>query len=208
MLGALRCVAQRLPDAGPITLGVAESFGARAAAGRRSANELACPTDARVSCSRSGPARSRRSDPPGNPNAAMKSATPEQYLASLPADRRAAMRALHSAIRKAVPKLTAEIMMGMGSPVIGYGKYHYKSASGREGDWFLIGLTSGKNYYSLHICAADKGGYLVEQNAAKLGKVKTGRSCINFKKLEDLKLDVAMALVKQAVKSGGLNAEG
>jgi len=38
--------------------------------------------------------------------------------------------------------------------------------------------------------------------------VKTGRSCISFKKLEDLKLDVAMALVKQAVKSGGLNAVG
>ena len=118
------------------------------------------------------------------------------------------MLAVHAAIRKAVPKLTPEIMTGMGSsPVIGYGKYHYKSASGREGDWFLIGLTAGKNYYSLHICAGDKDGYLVEQNAAKLGKVKTGRSCINFKKLEDLKLDAAMALVKQAVKSGGLNAE-
>jgi hypothetical protein len=137
-----------------------------------------------------------------------KPTTPDQYLASLPADRRAAMLAVHAAIRKAVPKLTAEIMMGMGSPVIGYGKYHYKSASGREGDWFLIGLCAGKSYYSLHICAADKGGYLVEQNAAKLGQVKTGRSCINFKKLEDLKLDVAMALVKQAVKTGGFNAVG
>jgi len=39
----------RLPEADPITLGVAESFGARAAAGRRSANELACPSGARVS---------------------------------------------------------------------------------------------------------------------------------------------------------------
>jgi hypothetical protein len=56
---------------------------------------------------------------------------------------------------------------------------------------------------ALHLLA----GYHAEQNAAKLSKVKTGRSCINFKKLEDLKLDVAMALVKQAVKSGGLNAE-
>ena len=87
-----------------------------------------------------------------------------------------------------------------------YGKYHYKSASGREGDWFLIGLSAGKNSYSLHICAGDKDGYLAERNAAKLGKVKTGRSCINFKKLEDLKLDVAMGLVKQAAKSGGINA--
>jgi hypothetical protein len=139
----------------------------------------------------------------------MKSTTPDQYLASLPAERRAAMLAVHAAIRKAAPKLTPEIMKGMGSsPVIGYGKFHYKSASGREGDWFLIGLTAGKSYYSLHICAGDKGGYLVEQNAARLGKVKTGRSCINFKKLEDLKLDAAMALVKQAAKSGGFNAVG
>jgi hypothetical protein len=134
--------------------------------------------------------------------------TPDEFLAALPADRRDTMTTVHRAIRKAVPKLAPEIMQGMGSPLIGYGKYHYKSASGREGDWFLIGLAAGKSYYSLHICAGDKGGYLAEQNAAKLGKVKTGRSCINFRKLEDLKLDVAMALVKQAAKSGGLNAVG
>ena len=136
----------------------------------------------------------------------MKPTTPEEYLASLPEERRAPMRAVDAAIRKAVPRLTREVMPGMGSPVIAYGKYRYKSASGREGEWFLIGLTAGKSHYSLHICAAAKDGYLVEQNAAKLGKVKTGRSCINFKQLEDLKLDAAMALVKQAVKNGGLNA--
>jgi hypothetical protein len=138
----------------------------------------------------------------------MKTTTPDQYLAGLPDDRRPAMLAVHAAIRKAVPKLSCEIMTGMGKPLIGYGKYRYKSASGREGDWFLIGLAAGKSYYSLHICASDKNGYLAEQNAAKLGKVKTGRSCINFKKLEDLNLAAAMALVKQAVKVGGLSAAG
>lgn len=133
--------------------------------------------------------------------------TVAEFLASLPADRRATMTAVHKAIRKAAPKLAPVLMTGMGSsPLIGYGKYHYKYASGREGDWFLIGLTAGKSYYSLHICSADKDGYLAERHAAKLGKVKTGRSCINFKKLEDLKLDVAMGLVKQAVKIGGLGA--
>jgi hypothetical protein len=133
--------------------------------------------------------------------------TPTQFLAALPADRRDTMTTVHQAIRKAVPKLAPTMMSGMGaSPIIGYGKYRYKSASGREGEWFLIGLTAGKANYSLHICAGGKGGYLVEQNAAKLGKVKTGRSCINFKKLEDLKLDAAMSLVKQAAKSGGINA--
>ena len=133
--------------------------------------------------------------------------TLDEFLAALPDDRRDTMTTLHKAIRKAVPKLAPAMMSGMGpSPIIGYGKYHYKSASGREGDWFTIGLAAGKTGYALHICVGGEGGYLVEKNAAKLGKVKTGRSCINFKKLEDLKLDVAMGLVKQAAKSGGINA--
>jgi hypothetical protein len=133
--------------------------------------------------------------------------TLDEFLAALPADRRDTMTTLHKAIRKAVPKLAPAMMYGMGpSPIIGYGKYRYRSSSGREGDWFLIGLAAGKSYYSLHICVGDNDGYLVERNATKLGKVKAGRSCINFKKLEDLKLDVAMGLVKQAAKSGGINA--
>jgi hypothetical protein len=136
-----------------------------------------------------------------------KAPTPDEFLAALPADRRATMMTMHKAIRKAAPKLAPAVMSGMGaSPIIGYGKYRYKSASGREGEWFLIGLAAGKSNYSLHICVGDKDGYLVERNAAKLGKVKTGRSCINFKKLEDLKVDAAMALVKQAEKAGGINA--
>jgi Domain of unknown function (DU1801) len=130
-----------------------------------------------------------------------------EFLAALPADRRETMTTVHKAIRKAVPKLAPFMTSGMGpSPLIGYGKYHYKSASGREGDWFTVGLAAGKKDYSLHICVGDKDGYLVERNAAKLGQVKTGRSCINFKKLADLKLDAAMKLVKQAEKSGGINA--
>ena len=132
--------------------------------------------------------------------------TPELFIASLPADRRGTMLTLHAAIRKAVPRPAPEIMKAMGSMLIGYGKYKYKAASGREGDWFLVGLAAGKDKYSLHICSTDKGGYLVEQNAAKLGKVKTGRSCINFKKLEDLNLGAALALVKKAVKTGGISA--
>jgi hypothetical protein len=130
-----------------------------------------------------------------------------EFLAGLPADRRDTITTLHKAIRKTVPKLAPVMMSGMGpSPLIGYGKYRYRTSSGREGDWFLIGLAAGKKEYSLHICVGGKDGYLVERNAAKLGKVKTGRSCINFKKLEDLKLDAAMGLVKQAEKSGGISA--
>ena len=132
--------------------------------------------------------------------------TLDEFLAALPDDRRATMTTIHKAIRKAVPKLAPLIMSGMGGPLIAYGKYRYKSASGREGDWFTLGLVAGKTGYALHVCVGGEGGYLVEQNAAKLGKVKTGRSCINFKQLEDLNLPATMALVKQAAKSGGINA--
>ena len=135
--------------------------------------------------------------------------TVDEFLAALPAERRVTMTTLHQAIRKAVPKLAPFMTSGMGpSPIIGYGKYRFKSASGREGDWFTIGLVAGKSGYALHLCVGGEGGYLVEQNAAKLGKVKTGRSCINFKQLEDLNLAATMALVKQAAKSGGINAVG
>lgn len=132
--------------------------------------------------------------------------TVAEFLASLPDDRRAEVTIVHKAIRKAVPKLAPYVTGGMGTPIIGYGKYRYRSASGREGEWFTIGLAVGKAYYSLHICVAAEGGYFVERNAAKLGNVKTGRSCINFRKLEDLNLDVAMALVKEGAKHGGMNA--
>jgi hypothetical protein len=132
--------------------------------------------------------------------------TPAEFLAALPDDRRETMTAVHKAIRKAIPKQAPFVTAGMGTPLIGYGKYRYKSSSGREGEWFLIGLATGKGYYSLHICAGDTSGYLAEKNAADLGKVKTGRSCINFKKLEDLNLAAAMKLVKLAEKAGGINA--
>ena len=133
--------------------------------------------------------------------------TVAEFLASLPDDRRDTMSTVHKAIRKAVPKLAPYVSAGMGLGLIGYGKYRYRSASGREGEWFLIGLGAGKAYYSLHICAGGcDEGYSVEKNAKKLGNVKTGRSCINFKKLEDLNLAEAMKLVKQAEKSGGINA--
>lgn len=130
----------------------------------------------------------------------------DEFLDALPDERRATITAVHKAIRKTAPKLAPLIMSGMGGPLIAYGKYRYKSASGREGDWFLIGLCAGKTDYALHICAGGDNSYLVERNAKKLGKVKTGRSCINFKKLEDLNLAAAMDLVKQAEKSGGINA--
>lgn len=123
--------------------------------------------------------------------------TPEQYLASLPAPRKAALTAIHKAIRAAAPELKPSIQSGM----LGYGTYHYKYASGREGDAAVVGLASQKNHLSLYLgCATDGEDYLAERNKNRLGNVSVGRSCIRFKKLEDLNLKVAMELVKEAAR--------
>lgn len=124
--------------------------------------------------------------------------TADQYLAGLPQDRRPILETVHKTIRKAVPKLEPRIISGM----IGYGHYHYKSKSGREGDWSLVLLANQKNYISLYICAAENGKYLAETNKDRLGKVSVGRSCIRFKKLEDINLDVVTELAKKSEKLG------
>lgn len=123
--------------------------------------------------------------------------TPTAYLASLPPDRNAALTAIHRAIRKAAPKLKAGMCHGM----IGYGIGPYCTKSGSEGEWFKIGLASQKNHMSLYICCSGDEGYLAEQNKDRLGKVSVGKSCVRFKKLEQLNLEVAMELVTRSANS-------
>jgi Domain of unknown function (DU1801) len=121
----------------------------------------------------------------------------EEYIAALPADRRDVVRAVHETVRDAVPELEVR----MWDSFIGYGAYHYRYASGREGDWFPIGLANQKRYVSLYLCAADENGYLAENNADRLGKVSVGKSCIRFRKLEDLNLDAVSELCRRAAEA-------
>lgn len=121
--------------------------------------------------------------------------TPNQYIESLEEPRRTALRVIHDAIRKAAPELKPEMIGGM----LGFGKYHYKYESGREGDTAVVGLASQKQHISLYLGCTD-GVYLAEKNKDRLGKVSVGRSCVRFRKLEDLNLKVAMELVKEAAR--------
>jgi hypothetical protein len=122
--------------------------------------------------------------------------TPTAYFASLTADRRADVKALHAAIRKAAPQLKP--FMAYSGTIIGYGPYHYKYASGHEGDASIVGLSSRAQAISLYIAGHRKGKTIAESAKAKLGKVSVGKACIRFKKLADLNLPVAMDLVREA----------
>ena len=121
----------------------------------------------------------------------------DEHIASLPDGRREAVQAVHDTVRAAAPDLEAAMWS---EKIIAYGTYHYRYASGREGDWFPIGLANNKGYVSLYICAADEDGYLAEQNADRLGKVSVGKSCIRFKRLEDIDLDVVAELSRRAAE--------
>jgi hypothetical protein len=86
------------------------------------------------------------------------------------------------------------------SGMIGYGHYHYKYASGREGDWMVIALASQKNYISVYACANDGEKYIPEQYKKQLPKASIGKSCIRFKKIEDIDLNILKEIILKSIK--------
>jgi hypothetical protein len=84
-----------------------------------------------------------------------------------------------------------------GSTIVGFGRYHYKYASGREGDWFLTGFSPRKQNLTLYIMA---GFTEYEALLSKLGKHSTGKSCLYIKKIEDIDLEALRELVRQSVE--------
>lgn len=83
-----------------------------------------------------------------------------------------------------------------GPGIIGFGSYHYKYASGREGDWMLTGFSPRKQALTLYIMA---GFDQYEDLMGKLGKFKTGKSCLYVKKLEDVDKEVLTELIQKSV---------
>ena len=84
-----------------------------------------------------------------------------------------------------------------GPTMIGFGSYHYKYASGHEGDAMLIDFSPRKAEFSLYVSApGNENKTLLE----KLGKYKMGKSCIYFKKLADLNLGALEKLSKETIR--------
>lgn len=96
-------------------------------------------------------------------------------------------------IMKDVTKLEPKMW---GATMVGFGSYHYKYESGREGDWFVTGFSPRKQALTLYIMA---GFSNYDDLMAKLGKYKTGKSCLYIKKIEDINEEVLRELIKQSV---------
>lgn len=125
-----------------------------------------------------------------------KAASPAEYLAALTEPRRTELTSLDAAIRKAAPRLKP--CLAYSGTMIGYGAYHYKYASGREGDCPIVGLSSRAQYISLYVAGNRHGESLVEAAKGKLGKASVGKVCIRFKRLANLNLPAVLELVREA----------
>jgi len=122
--------------------------------------------------------------------------TREEYFKAAE-EREPLIRELDGIIQQAAPKLKPVIFGGMSGTWLGYGMQPYQTKSMKEpGEWPVIALASQKNYVSLYVMAVENGEYMAEKYAKDLGKVSVGKSCIRFKKLEDLNLPAVTELLK------------
>jgi hypothetical protein len=101
-------------------------------------------------------------------------------------------------------EVTGEPPKMWGTSIVGFGSYHYKSKSGREGDWLMIGFSPRKANLTLYIL----DGYELkphEQLLKKLGKHKRSKGCLYINHLSDVDLKVLRELITNSfkrVKSG------
>ncbi|WP_103665206.1 DUF1801 domain-containing protein [Gracilimonas amylolytica] len=93
--------------------------------------------------------------------------------------------------------ITGEDANMWGDSIVGFGSYHYKYDSGREGDWFITGFANRKQQISLYIMSGFKR---YDELMAKLGKHKTGKSCLYIKKLSDIDMEVLETLIRSSVE--------
>lgn len=83
-----------------------------------------------------------------------------------------------------------------GPSIVGFGEYHYKYESGREGDFLLIGFSPRKSALTLYVM----GGFpRHEAIMARLGKYKTGKSCLYVKRLSDIDMAVLEELISASL---------
>ncbi len=100
-------------------------------------------------------------------------------------------------VLKLMEDLSGEKAVLWGPSLIGFGKYHYKYESGREGDFFLTGLSPRKTVLTIYIMSGFSRYDVLMKN---LGKYKTGKSCLYLKKLEDVDRSVLSELIQESLK--------
>ncbi len=120
-------------------------------------------------------------------------ASVKAFLDSLPIDRREDCRLLARHMRDA----TSKRAVMWGPSIVGFGRYHYRYASGREGDWFLTGFSPRKQNLTVYIMEGFVGHRdLLE----RLGPHKVGKSCLYIKRLSDIDQGALVQLIESSIE--------
>ena len=118
----------------------------------------------------------------------------KEFLNKIPEAER---RADCFAVAKIMEEITGEKPKMWGPSIVGFGSYHYKYASGREGDWPMMGFSPRKKDLTLYIMMGfEKHADLME----KLGKHSTSKSCLYIKRLSDVHIPTLKKLIKIGLK--------
>jgi hypothetical protein len=101
------------------------------------------------------------------------------------------------AVSAIMSEITGEKPAMWGKSIVGFGSYHYKYASGQEGDWPVAAFSPRKDSLTLYLMP----GFNEHKDLLdKLGKHKTGVSCLYIKSLSDVHVPTLKTLVRQSVK--------
>jgi hypothetical protein len=84
-----------------------------------------------------------------------------------------------------------------GNSIVGFGAYHYRYESGREGDWFPIGFSPRKNDLTLYLLS---GLEVVAGLLPQLGKHKIGKCCLYIKRLADIDRDALTTIIRRSLQ--------
>ncbi len=93
--------------------------------------------------------------------------------------------------------ITKEEPKMWGSSIVGFGRYRYKYESGREGEWMITGFSPRKGDLTLYVMP---GFEPFADLMKRLGKYKTGKSCLYIKKLDDVDVGILKKLLEKSVK--------
>jgi hypothetical protein len=102
------------------------------------------------------------------------------------------------AVVELMKKATGSEPKMWGTSIVGFGDFHYRYESGREGDFFVMGFSPRKDALTLYLCAGIEPFREILQ---RLGKHKEGKGCLYIKSLDDVDTTALAALLKKAAAS-------
>ena len=100
-------------------------------------------------------------------------------------------------VAKMMEEITGEKPKMWGPSIVGFGSYHYKYASGQEGDWPITAFSPRKQDLTLYIMP---GFQESRELMPQLGKHRTGKSCLYIKRLSDIHVPTLKKLIRNSVK--------